>query len=76
MLNDALNVTTSMGLKQKEAMNHLLLFDVLIDDDDYGLFFELGTFAKNIKKEVIVVINYFLSFLTRYDENRAHTMQA
>ncbi len=51
-----------MGLKQKETMNHLLLSDVLIDDDDYGLFFELGTFAKNIKKEVIGVINY--SFLS------------
>ncbi len=65
-----------MGFKQKEAMNHLLLSNVLIDDDDYGLLFELGTFAKNVKKEVIGVINYFFSFLTRYDENRAHNMRA
>jgi hypothetical protein len=75
-LNDALNATTSMGLKQKEAMNHLLLYDVLIDDDDHGLFFELGIFARNIKKEVIGVIDYFLFSLTRYDENSTHNMLA
>jgi hypothetical protein len=45
-LNDALNATTSMGLKQKEAMNHLLLSDVLIDDGDYGFFFLVGNFCK------------------------------
>jgi hypothetical protein len=57
-------------------MNHLLLYDVLIDDDDHGLFFELGIFARNIKKEVIGVIDYFLFSLTRYDENSTHNMLA
>ncbi len=60
-----------MNLKLKEEMNHLLLSNVLIDDDDFGLTFELRTFANNIKKEVIKVINYFLSFLIRYDLEEA-----
>jgi hypothetical protein len=40
----------SMNLKLKGKMNHLLLLDALIDDDDYGLNIELRTFTKNIKK--------------------------
>jgi len=42
--------------------------DVLINDDDSSLNIELGTLEKNIKKEIIGVIDYFLSFLTRYDK--------
>jgi hypothetical protein len=64
-----------MSLKLQERMNHLPLLDGLIDDDDFTLIVELGTFVKNIKKEVNHwVINYFLSFLTSYDERRAHNM--
>jgi hypothetical protein len=51
-----------MSLKLKEKMNHLLLLNVLIDDDDFDLTFELGTMANNIKKEVIRVIDYFILF--------------
>jgi hypothetical protein len=43
-------------------MNHLLLLDALINDDD-GLIIEFGTFPKNIKKEVIRVIDSFFFFL-------------
>jgi hypothetical protein len=53
-----------MTLKLKEKMNHLPLMDVLIIDDDYGLNIELQTFVKNVKKEVIGMINFFISFLT------------
>lgn len=42
-------------------MNVLILSDALIDDDD-GLIIELGTFPKNIKKEVIRVIEFFFFF--------------
>jgi len=48
----------------------------LIDYDDFGLNIELGTFAKNIKKEVIGVIDFFLTFLTKYNERRMHNMLA
>jgi hypothetical protein len=48
----------------------------LIDDDDSSLISKLENFARKIKKEIIMVIDYFLSFLTRYDERRAHNMLA
>jgi len=52
-LNDVLNITISMRLKLKEKLNHLLLSNALIDEDDYNLNInKLGTLAKNIKKEV------------------------
>jgi hypothetical protein len=73
-LNDALNVAISTNLKLKKKMNHFPLLDVLIDDDDFGLNIELGTFATNIKKETIGIINCFLSFLIRYDERITHDM--
>jgi hypothetical protein len=58
-------------------MNHRLLSDALIDGDDYGLNIESGTFAKSIiKKEIIKVIDFFLSFLTRYNEKKTHNMLA
>ncbi len=61
MLNDALNAITSITLKLLKEINHLLLLDVLIDDDS-ELNIELETFAKNIKKEVFRMINH--SFLS------------
>jgi hypothetical protein len=45
----------------KEEMNHLLLSNVLIDGNDSELIVELGTFTKNIMKEVIGVISYSLA---------------
>jgi hypothetical protein len=76
LLNDALNVAISTNLKLKKKMSHFLLLDALIDDDDFGLNIELGTFATNIKKEIIGVIDYFLSFLTRYSKRITHDMLA
>jgi hypothetical protein len=54
-------------------MNYLVILDCWIDDDS-NLNIELGTFAMNMKKEVYGVINYFFSFLTKYDESKAHNM--
>jgi hypothetical protein len=71
LLNDALNATILISLKLKEEMNHLFLSNALFDDDDdYCLIVELGTFTKNNKKEVIGVIDFFPSFLRRYDEKK------
>ncbi len=43
--------------------------------DDFDLIIELETFVKTIK-EVITVIDFFLPFLTWYDERRVHNMIA
>ncbi len=49
--------------------------DVLANDDS-SLNIELGVFAKNMKKEVIEAIDFFLYLLTRYDEKKTHNMLA
>jgi hypothetical protein len=46
----------SINLKLKEKMNNLLVLDAFVDDD-LGLDIELGILAKNMKKEVIGVID-------------------
>jgi hypothetical protein len=46
LLSDALNATIFMNLMLKEEINHLVLSNVLIDDNDFGLAIKLGTFAK------------------------------
>jgi hypothetical protein len=57
------------AFKLKEEMNHFAILDCWIDDDS-NLNIELRTFAMNMKKEVCGVINYFFSFLTKYDEHK------
>jgi hypothetical protein len=70
---NALHVAISMNLKLKEGMNHLLVLDAFIDDDS-NLDIELGTFARNVKKEVCGVIDFFLSFLKTHDVTRIHNI--
>jgi len=42
-------------------------------NDDFDLIIELETFAKNIKK-IIWAIDFFFSFLKRYDEKKIHNL--
>jgi hypothetical protein len=72
-LNDALNLAISMTLKLNKEMNHHPILDVLIDDDS-NLDIKLGHLVRNIKKEVCGVMGSIISFLTKYDERRAHNM--
>jgi len=60
-------VKGSLLLSNVEEMIHHPILDVLIDDG-LGLDIEFGGLARNIKKEVCGVIDFILSFLTRYDE--------
>ncbi len=68
-----MNLVISMSLKLKKEMNHHPILDVLIDDDS-SLDIKLGSFARNIKKGVCGVMGSFISFLTKYDERKAHNM--
>ncbi len=52
-------------------MNYPLVLNTLIVDDA-SLYIELGTLVMNMKKEVCEVIDYFLSFLIKYDEKKVH----
>jgi len=62
-----------MNFKPKGEMNYPLVLNTLITDDA-SLYIELGTLVMNMKKEVCEVIDYFLSFLIKYDEKRVHNL--
>jgi len=48
-------------------------FNNLLEKDG-NVAFELSCLASNIKKEVIQVLDFFLSFLQKYEERKAHNM--
>lgn len=56
-------------------MNILLMLDAFVDDDS-SLDVEIKTFARNMRREVIGVIDFFLSSLTKYDKKKAHNLLA
>ncbi len=43
-------------------------------DDDSRITFELSLFASNIRREVCSVLDFFLSFLRKYEESKVHNM--
>jgi len=70
LLNDVLQTTMSMSRKLKEKMKNLFMWDVFVGDD-FGLDIELGVLAKNMENEVIGVIDYFFSFLTKEERKKS-----
>jgi hypothetical protein len=62
-----------MCLKFKEKITSPYALVSLIDDD-FGITFELFLFASNIKREVRVILDSFLSILRRFEERKVHNM--
>jgi hypothetical protein len=62
-----------MNLKFKEENQVLPSFESLMDDDSI-VNDELSLLAFNIRKEVINVLDFFLSFLKVYDKRKTHNM--
>jgi hypothetical protein len=62
-----------MSLKLKEENQISPSFESLMDDDSI-VNDELSLLASNIKREVINVLDFFLSFLKVYDERKTHNM--
>ncbi len=60
LLSDALNFTISMNLKFKDEID-FATFDNLMEEDG-NVVYELSCLASNIKKEVIQVLDSFISF--------------
>jgi hypothetical protein len=54
-----------MNLKVKGKNETSPLIGCFNNDGDYNLNIELETFAKNIKKEIISIIGFFISLLIR-----------
>ncbi len=73
LLNDALHSAISMSLKLREENQVLPLVESLMDDDSV-INDELFLLASNIKREVINVLDFFLSFLKVYDNKKTHNM--
>jgi hypothetical protein len=55
-----------MSLKLKEEKNKIPSFESLMENDSI-IFNELSLLVSNIRKEVINVLNSFLSFLKKYE---------
>jgi hypothetical protein len=47
---------------------------LVLIDDDFRIAFELSLFASNIRREVCGVLDFFLSFLRKFEEKKAHNM--
>jgi len=58
-----------MNLKLREENQVLVSFESLMDDDSV-VSDELSLLASNIKREVINVLDSFLSFLKVYDKKK------
>jgi hypothetical protein len=61
-----------VSLKFKDEID-FVTFDNLMKKDG-NVVYELSCLASNIKKEVIKVLDFFLSFLRKYEERKAHDM--
>jgi hypothetical protein len=62
-----------MNLKLREESQVLVSFESLMDDDSV-VSDELSLLVSNIKREVINVLDSFLSFLKVYDKRKTHNM--
>jgi hypothetical protein len=56
-----------MSLKFKDEID-FVTFDNLIEEDG-NIVYELSCLATNITKEVVQVLNFFLSILKKYEKN-------
>jgi hypothetical protein len=72
-LNYVLHSAISMNLKLMEENQVLPLFESLMDDD-LVVSAKLSLLASNIKREVINVMDSFISFLKVYDKKKTHNM--
>ncbi len=62
-----------MSFKLKGKNNNPLVLDTL-DEDDLDVGIELKSLIVNMKREMCGVIDFFFSFLTKYNEKRTHNM--
>ncbi len=63
MLSDALNFAISMNIKFKDEIHYATFGDLM--EEDANVVFELSCLTSNIEKEVVGVLDSFLSFLKK-----------
>jgi hypothetical protein len=64
-----------MSLKFKEENQVVSSFESLMDDD-LIVANELDLLVSNLKRQVCDVLDFFLLFLTKYENNKAHNMDS
>jgi len=67
LLSEALNFVVSMNLKFKNEIDSTT-FDNLMEEDA-NVVFELSCLVSNMKKEIVGVLDSFISFFKKYEEN-------
>jgi hypothetical protein len=73
LLNDVLHSTIFMSLKLREENEILPSFKTLINENSI-VNDELSLLISNIRREVIIVMDSFLSFSKVYDKRKIHNM--
>ncbi len=73
LLNDVLHFVISMSLKLKDENKIIPSFESVIENDSINSD-ELSLLVFNIKREVINVLNSFVSFLKKYENRKAHNV--
>jgi hypothetical protein len=68
-------IVISMSLKLKDENKIIPSFESLMEDDSI-IFDELFLLAFNIRREVVNVLDSFLSFLKKYENRKAHNMNS
>jgi hypothetical protein len=61
-----------MSLKFKDEIESTTFNNLM--EEDANVVFELLCLASNIKKEVVVVLDSFVSFFKKYQEKKSHDM--
>ncbi len=73
MLNDTFNSTISINLKLRIEHENVPYFQTLLEED-FSVTLELICLVSNIKKEVSIVLDSFLSSLRKYETKKTHNM--
>ncbi len=73
MLNDTFNSTISINLKLRIKHENAPYFQTLMEED-FSVTLELICLVSNIKKEVSIVLDSFLSLLIKYETKKTHNM--
>ncbi len=67
LLNDTFNSTISINLKLRTEYENVPSFQTLMEED-FSVALELICLASNIKKDVCIRLDFFLSFLKKYEK--------
>ncbi len=72
LLSHAINSTISTSLKLRDEIDHATFNNLMKGDGN--VIFELSCLTSSIKKEVVKVLNFLISFLKKYEEKKSHNM--